>query len=99
MLRRNSLSGGISAGRFCSLYTVSFKITSQPQYPDYPDLIYTRVKYSIEQILQEDIIPQLVKACGNFLIKVELHDVFPLSPPLGIYSVLEISQIIDNLDV
>lgn len=70
MLCGNSINGGISAGRFCSLYTVSFKITSQPQFPDYPSLIYTRVKYSVEQLLQEEIIPHLVKAHGPLLAKV-----------------------------
>jgi hypothetical protein len=98
MLCGNSLNGGISAGRFCSLYTVSFKITSQPQFPDYPYLIYTRVKYSVEQLLQEDIIPQLVKVHGPLLTKV-----FPLNIvhfiALGVLSNLDASPIAHNLDV
>ena len=71
ILRGNS-NGTISVRRFCSLYTISYKLSSQPQFQEYPYQLYSRLQNTVNIIIREDIIPKLVKEQGISLLKVNI---------------------------
>jgi hypothetical protein len=71
LLGNSSAVRPLSATAFSCLYTVSFKMCSQPMVAlDYSLELYARFKQSIDSFLRNDIIPLLVREQHGSLLRV-----------------------------